>query len=231
MYVQCFLPLLLVAQLAAERSTSAPPIAPCIACRVDLAQIRSSYAEADWQALLQGKVVVTKLGDSHSAGAVQTTNEASAIIPYPPAQVWSVVTDFESRPQYVPGAKEAHIVRREGNRLWIDEHLRILLINVRFTVISTVDPEQGSVTWVLDHSAKNDIADTTGSWTVVPMKDGKETLVRYRTWVDSGRSVPRLAEEFLTRRSLPKIVEGLRSEVQRRFPLLRAAPMGGRAED
>ena len=231
MYVQGFLPLLLLAQLAAESAPSVPPIAPCIACRVDLAQIRSSYPEADWQALLQGKVVVTKLGDSHSAGAVQTTNEASAIIPYPPAQVWSVVTDFESRPQYVPGSKDVHIGRREGNRLWIDEHLRILLINVRFTVISTVDPEQGSVTWVLDHSTRNDIADTTGSWTVVPLKDGIETLVRYRTWVDSGRSVPRLAEEFLTRRSLPKIVEGLRSEVQRRFPLLRAAPMGGRAED
>jgi ribosome-associated toxin RatA of RatAB toxin-antitoxin module len=230
-YVQGFLPLILLAQLAAEPSPSAPPTAPCIACRVDLAQIRSSYAEADWQALLQGKVVVTKLGDSHSAGAVQTTNEASAIIPYPPAQVWSVVTDFESRPQYVPGAKEAHIVRREGNRLWIDEHLRILLINVRFTVISTVDPEQGSVTWVLDHSAKNDIADTTGSWTVVPLRDGKETLVRYRTWVDSGRSVPRLAEEFLAKRSLPKIVEGLRAEVRRRFPLLRAAPLGDHRED
>jgi hypothetical protein len=98
-------------------------------------------------------------------------------------------------------------------------------------VISTLDPEQGSVTWVLDHSAQNDIADTTGSWAVVPLKDGTETLVRYRTWVDSGRSVPRLAEEFLTRRSLPKIVEGLRAEVQRRFPLLRAAPMDDRPED
>jgi len=230
-YVQCFLPVLLVAQLAAEPSPPAPPPPSCIGCRADVTQVRSSYTDADWQALLQGKVVTRQIGDARSASTVQTTNEASAIIPYPPAQVWSVVTDFESRPRYVPGAKEAHIVRREGNRLWIDEHLRIFFINVRFTVISTLDPEQGSVTWVLDHSAQNDIADTTGSWTVVPLKDGIETLVRYRTWIDSGRSVPRLAEEFLTKRSLPKIVEGLRGEVQRRFPLLRAAPMGGRAED
>jgi len=66
---------------------------------------------------------------------------------------------------------------------------------------------------------------------VVPLNEGKETLVRYRTWIDSGRSVPRLAEEFLTKRSLPKIVEGLRGEVQRRFPLLRAAPAGEHRED
>jgi len=230
-YVQGILPLLLLTQLAAEPSPSVPPTAPCIACRADLAQIRSSYTEADWQALLQGKVVTTRIGDSRSGGAVQTTNEASAIVPYPPAQVWSVVTDFESRPQFVPGSKDVHIRRREGNRLWIDEHLRVLFINVRFTVISTLDPEQGSVTWVLDHSAPSDIADTTGSWTVVPLNEGKETLVRYRTWVDSGRSVPRLAEEFLTKRSLPKIVEGLRAEVQHRFPLLRAAPVGDHRED
>jgi hypothetical protein len=35
--------------------------------------------------------------------------------------------------------------------------------------------------------------------------------------------VPRFVEEFLTERSLPKIVEGIRTEVQRRYPRLRAA--------
>ena len=227
-YAPAFLPLVLVAQLNVERFPPPVPTPACIGCRVELPHVRSDYSDADWQALMQGKVVTTRLGDSRSASGVQSTNETSALIPYQPDQVWSVVTDFESRPQYVPGAKEVRIVRREGNRLWISEHLRILLINVRFVVISTVDPEQGSVSWVLDHSAENDIADTTGSWTVVPLPSGRETLVRYRTWIDSGHSVPRLAEDYLTQRSLPKIVEGLRNEVQRRFPLLRAAPPGER---
>ncbi|HVO25894.1 MAG TPA: SRPBCC family protein [Candidatus Margulisiibacteriota bacterium] len=223
-YGSAILPLVLVAQLNVEGLPQPIPTPGCIGCRVDLAEIRRSYSDADWQALMQGKVVTTLSREAGAGGTVQSTNEASAIIPYPPAEVWSVVTDFESRPRFVPGNKEVQIVRRDGNRLWIAEHLRVLLINVRFVVISTLEPEQGRVTWVLDRDAPHDIADTTGSWTVVPLAGGQETLVRYRTWIDSGRSVPRFVEDFLTKRSLPKIVEGIRSEVHRRFPSLRAVP-------
>lgn len=224
LYAPAFLPLVLVAQLNVERFPPAMQTPACIGCRAALPEIRSSYSDADWQALMQGKVVTTAIRETRAGGTVQSTNEASAIIPYPPAEVWSVVTDFESRPRFVPGNKEAQIVRREGNRVWIAEHLRVLLINVRFVVISTLEPEQGTVTWVIDRDAPHDIADTTGSWTVVPLEGGQATLVRYRTWIDSGRSVPRFVEDFLTKRSLPKIVEGIRGEVHRRFPSLHAAP-------
>ncbi len=229
--VPVLLPLVLVAQLNVERFPPAVPTpAVCIGCGVDLAQIRSGYSDAEWQTLIGGKVVVTTRSEAHP-GSVQSTNEASAVIPYPPAEVWSVVTDFESRPRFVPGNKDVQIVRRDGNRLWIAEHLRILLINVRFVVISTLDPEQGSVTWVIDRTAPHDIADTTGSWTVVPLEGGHSTLVRYRTWIDSGRSVPHFVEDFLAKRSLPKIVEGVRAEVHRRFPSLQAAPLAEQPSD
>jgi ribosome-associated toxin RatA of RatAB toxin-antitoxin module len=232
MYTPLFLPWVFLAQLNVE---GFPPTAPtpsaCIGCRADLAGIRSTYSDTDWQALMRGKVVTAAVHDPHSAGGVQSTDEASAVIPYPPAEVWSVVTDFESRPHFVPGSKDVQITRREGNRLWIAEHLRVLLISVRFVVISTLDPEHGAVTWVVDHDAPHDIAETTGSWAVVPLDSGQATLVRYRTWIDSGRSVPRFVEDFLTKRSLPKIVEGVRNEVHRRFPSLRAAPLADYSPD
>jgi ribosome-associated toxin RatA of RatAB toxin-antitoxin module len=224
-YGSAVLPFILVAQLGVEGFPPPAPTPPeCIGCRVDLAQIRATYTEAQWEAMQRGEVVVTAATSAQPGGGSQNTNEASAIIPYPPAQVWEVVTDFESRPRFVPGNKAERILRREGNRLWIAEHLRILLMNVRFVVISTLEPEEGRVTWVLDQEAEHDIADTTGSWTVVPLEGAQATLVRYRSWVDSGRSVPRFVEAFLTERSLPKIVEGIRTEVQRRYPALRAAP-------
>ncbi len=226
-----FWPLLLVAALAEVALPSAVPSPACIGCRADAEQIRSGYSQQDWETLKRGEVVITKVGEWRSQGGEQSSFEASAIIPYPAKQVWSVVTDFESRPQFVPGSKEVRILRSDGNRLWISEHLRVLLINVRFVVISTLEPELGTVTWTLDHSAHNDIADTTGSWTVLPLQDGQETLVRYRTWIDSGRSVPRFVEDFMAKRSLPKIVGGMRTEVHRRYPLLRAAPTRGRPEE
>jgi ribosome-associated toxin RatA of RatAB toxin-antitoxin module len=231
-YRPALLPLVLLAQLNVEGFPPAAPTPPaCIGCRADLAYIRGGYSDADWQALMRGKVVTTAVRDAHAADDVKSTNEASAVIPYPPTEVWSVVTDFESRPRFVPGNKDVQITRREGNRLWIAEHLRVLLINVRFVVISTLDAEQGAVTWVIDRDAPHDIADTTGSWAVVPLEGGQATLVRYRTWIDSGRSVPRFVEDFLTKRSLPKIVEGVRAEVHRRFPSLRAVPLADYSPD
>jgi len=226
-HVSALLPALLVAQLGAE---PAPPSAICLACRTDPEAIRRTYADAEWEAMQRGEVITTQVADARSHAGVTSTMEASAIVPHPPEPVWSVVVDFESRPRFVPGNKAARILRRDGNRVWVAEHLRVMLVNIRFVVISTLEPEAGSVTWRLDRSAPHDIADT-GSWTVVPLAGRRETLVRYRTTIDSGRAVPGFIEDYLVKRSLPRIVDGLRDEVQRRFPLLRAAPSGARAGD
>lgn len=226
MHVSPLLPALLVAQLGAD---PALPAAPCLACRSDREAIRRTYAGAEWEALQRGEVITTQVADARSHAGVTSTMEASAIVPYPPEPVWSVVVDFESRPRFVPGNKAARILRRDGNRVWVAQHLRVMLVNVRFVVISTLDPEAGAVTWMLDRSAPHDIADTTGSWTIVPLAGRRQTLVRYRTTIDSGRAVPGFIEDYLVKRSLPRIVDGLRDEVQRRFPLLRAAPTAERA--
>ncbi len=80
-----------------------------------------------------------------------------------------------------------------------------------------MDAEQGVTTWALDKSAPHDIADTTGSWHIATLFPGDATLVRYRAWINTGRPVPRFIANFFIKRSLPKIVGGLQSELRRRF--------------
>ena len=210
-------PLALMAVLLVAQLTSTAPSPECIGCRADFTQIRSAYSEEDWRVLTRGDVVTSKSDGARSAGAVQSDIESSAVIPYSAAQVWGVVTDFESRPNYLPGAKEVRIVRAAENQVWLAEHLRVLLMNIRYGVICTLDREMGTVTWVLDESVPHDIAGTRGSWQVVPLPEGQRTLMRYRAWIDTGRPLPHFIEEFLVQRSLPKLIEGLRSEVHRRF--------------
>jgi ribosome-associated toxin RatA of RatAB toxin-antitoxin module len=211
--------------LALAEPDSPTPGTPCVGCAADADAIRRSYTREQWADLTRGEVVQTEDESDKTAGA-PTRVAASALVPYPPEPVWQVVTDFESRPQFVPGAKEVRILRTEGNRRWVSEHLRAFFMDVRFVTIVTLDPEHGRVSWVMDHEAAHDIADTTGSWDVVPLQGRRATLVRYRTMVDTGKAVPGFLETFFTARSLPKMVDGVRRQVQRRFPLLQAEHLG-----
>ena len=115
------LPLLFVTQ----PSPATTPSPACTGCRVDVEQVRRSYSDDDWSALTHGEVRTSERRRSEPALAVRSDVEAAAIIPFPAAQVWDVVVDFESRPRFIPGAKEMHIVRVDGNQVWLAEHLRV----------------------------------------------------------------------------------------------------------
>jgi ribosome-associated toxin RatA of RatAB toxin-antitoxin module len=208
--------LLLVVHQTCNSTPSANPV-PCVACRADLDAMRKGYSADDWQALTRGEIVTSQTEEPNADGSAQANIESSAVISYPAALVWGVLTDVEARPKFIPGVKEVSVVRVEGNHLWVKEHLRIFLKNIRYQVVDVFEPEQGRVSWTLDKSVAHDIADTAGSWQIASLPSGRDTLVRYRAWVDTGRPVPRFIADFLLRWSLPKIAGGLRSEVRRRF--------------
>jgi ribosome-associated toxin RatA of RatAB toxin-antitoxin module len=208
--------LLLVVHQTSASTLSANPVS-CVACRSDLDAMRKGYSADDWQALTRGEIVTSETEEPNAGGSAHANIESSAIISYPAAPVWSVLTDVEARPKFIPGMKKVSVVRVDGNRLWVTEHLRFFLCNIRYQVVDVIDPEQGLISWTLDKSVAHDIADTTGSWQIASLPSGRDTLVRYRAWVDTGRPVPRFVKDFLIGWSLPKIAGGLRSEVQRRF--------------
>ncbi len=208
--------------LAQTADDARAPSEACIACRAEVDSIRGVLSEREWAAVQGGEIVTSKVDSKDADGHKKSLVQSSAILSFPAAEVWSVVIDFESRPKFVPGAKEVKTIRREGNQLWLQEHLRVFLMNIRFGVINTLEPELGRVTWRIDPEAKNDIADTSGSWQIVSL-DEQRTLVHYEARIDSGKPVPGFIEDFLARRSLPKMISGLRDEVARRFPQLRDA--------
>jgi ribosome-associated toxin RatA of RatAB toxin-antitoxin module len=188
----------------------------CVACKVDAAQWRQNYSEEDWQQILNGEILVSDRKEESEE--LEGMVHADALIRHPPKQVWHVLVDFESRPEYISDVEEIAIVRREGNRVWADEHLRFLFTDVRYRVINTIDPEAGSISWKLDESAPHDIADVQGLWRVTPYSGERETLLSYRTRIDTGRGVPGFVQNLLLRRSLPDFIRSLQEEVARRYP-------------
>jgi len=214
--------LLLCVETALADEPPAPPAPICIACSADFAAIRARYLAADWAALESGQVVTAEenaeAADPHAepeAGR-QTVVVASGILQERPADVWAALIDFAAWSHWMPNSAEATVTERRGDEVWLSRRIDVLWTSVRYRVVWTLAPALGLARWRLDPSVPHDIADTRGYWQLVPVEGGRATLVRYQAAVDSGRTVPRLVEETLTRRSLPGMLSGLREEVARR---------------
>ncbi len=190
----------------------------CVACQVDGERARRDYSTDDWNALVAGKVLSSEAADGESGEDREGTVQAVGVIEDVPSHVWTTLVDFASRPRFQPGTKEVRVVRVDGDRVWVAEHLRFFLVDVRYTVINTLDPAGGTIRFVLDESVDHDIGGTRGSWQLTPVAAGRHTLVTYRAWIDTGRHIPAFIEHFLLQRSLPNLISGLRDEVGRRFP-------------
>jgi uncharacterized protein YndB with AHSA1/START domain len=209
--------------LAASAVTESPSVhlpdtlaAPaCVACSQDGEPSHDGLSEADWAAVSRGEILISETREaapSDSERSVQVVGRIAA----PPAEVWKVLADFESRPRWQPNAKEVRIVRTDENRVWVSEHMRFFLTDIRCQIINTLDPDHGSIRWVLDDSVAHDIRGSKGSWQLHPLA-GRETLAVYRAWIDTGRRVPQFVQRFLLKRSLPQVIGDLRTEVGRRF--------------
>ena len=193
---------------------------PCVACQADVEAGRREFSDDEWAALQRGQVVSSHHDASPSAESANRLIETSAIVPRSPEFVWSVITDFDCRPRFMPNVKAVRVVRREGSQVWLSEELKVWGVKIDYNVVGTLDAPRGVFSWVLDKSQENDIAESVGAWQLFPLDDGQRTLLQYRAHLDTGKPVPGFVESFLTRRSLPEIVERLRAEVQHRYPLL-----------
>jgi hypothetical protein len=65
------------------------------------------------------------------------------------------------------------------------------------------------------------IEDTRGRWELFEPEGGGRTTVAYFAWAQAGGMVPAWAQNWASKRALPKVIEALRAEVARRRLLAR----------
>jgi hypothetical protein len=190
--------------------------AACIACQAPVQALRETYTDAEWKRLLEGKVVTGEVREESEGKGERRIVTAAAILHAAPEQVWSVLTDWESHPGFMPNAKDTRVRRLEGRRAWISQHLEVFWADIHYGTVWTMEPEEGLARFVLDPDVPHDIAATHGSWRLAPLS-AESTLVRFRSWIDTGVAVPGFVQRALIKRSLPRVIRGLRAEVARRF--------------
>ncbi len=192
---------------------------PCVSCQQMPEATRALFSEADWKRLDAGEVVIVdrapKTTDREGGDSASHETEAAVIVPRPAAEVWAVLVDFESRPRVLPNVSEARIERVEDNHAWVRQRVNVFLMQIRYTMIITLDPIHGLITCVLDRASPHNVLDTSGSWQVFPYS-ASATLLLSRDRIDTGKRVPRMIENYLVKQSLPRMMISLRDEVERR---------------
>ena len=209
----------LAAAAAPHRPLPAVGAAPCIACRGPALDPRGAFSTADWAALERGGVLhVAPEIPAAPADPSASSTAAESLVDRPPQQVWSVLTDFEQWPRFMPLVRETRVERREGPSLWVAQKYRVWLYPMQHTTVYRLEPELGRLEWQLDPTAPHDIAASVGHWELLAVDGGRATLLRYQATVNAGRAVPAFLERMLRDRSLRQMLDGLRDEVLRRFP-------------
>lgn len=206
--------LLLAAVLAGAAAVELPEslTAPaCVACATPAADHELALPR-----LRAGETLLTEEAVD-AAGTRRHVAEVVAHLPYRPTQVWSVLTDFAGRPSWQPSTKEVTVVRTDGNRVWVDEWVRFLLFDVRYRLALTIDTEDGVIRFAMDEDSPHDIGGASGHWRLRSLDDGRATLVAYRAWIDFGHGLPAFLQTWLVRHSLPRLLDNLREESDRRF--------------
>jgi coenzyme Q-binding protein COQ10 len=203
---------------AADRDLPPVSAAPCIACRAPAPDLRSAFSPQDWETLEEGGVLRATPQRSESAEAASASSTASSLVHRPPRDVWAVLTDFERWPEFMPLLRETRVERREGAKLWVAQRFSVLFYPMRHTTVYELEPSGGRLAWRLDPSEPHDLAASEGHWELVAVDGGQATLVRYEAKIAAGRAVPEFLERMLRERALGQMLDGLRSEVLRRFP-------------
>ncbi len=188
-------------------------ISPPFVASLELTErVRGEYAKREWNALMAGEILTAV-----SSGPDGQHASAAGVIERTPRDLWPLLVDFESRPAFLPGADAIRVVKIAGNRVWLEERVKLLFVTVAYRVINTLVPAVGSVSWMLDNTGVNDIAATTGSWEIAPVAGERHTLLRYQNVLDIGRPVPGVIEHLLLKRALPQMIGGFRTEARRRL--------------
>ena len=157
----------------------------------------------------QDEVLLLKSDTATNGESVAGTGLAMALINAPVDAVWGYLIDYASQPEYMPRILTAESYPVEGDETGIKQTVKVAWKTIVYHIRQTVDEEKHLLRWRLDHEKENNIAETVGSWQLLPHEEEK-TIAVYSLNVDSGMRIPKFLENYLMRRDLPGLIEALK---------------------
>jgi len=129
-------------------------------------------------------------------------------------KVMATLGAYETYPTWMPNTKKTTVINRAGNRSDVEFQLSILGNKIQYTCIHDTDKDKGTIRWRMDDARpKKNVEDSVGAWVLKPHGNGR-TIVAYTVAVDTGMAVPKIIQNWLTNKSLKKVVKAVKKEVE-----------------
>lgn len=127
----------------------------------------------------------------------------------PIKKVFSVISDFESYPDFLSGSKKAEIVKKNGNKLQVEFQMD-LIKTITYHLDIKLEPHKG-LHWTL---IKGDfMKSNNGAWKLEEIKKGI-TKATYEIEMDFGLLVPKSISSLLIGKNLPAMMKEFKERVE-----------------
>jgi ribosome-associated toxin RatA of RatAB toxin-antitoxin module len=158
--------------------------------------------------LRDGEVVVAvRHGDGPSKGMV----EATILIDAPAEDIWQVMLDCAEIPNFVPSVKHCSVLSSGDGWEIISHDVKWAWLFPRLSYVFRADYLANRR--IDFRRIDGDIRDMRGSWRLLPMPEGGQTLVCYSVFLDPGFFVPQWLVRQALKTDLAEVLAALRSRV------------------
>jgi ribosome-associated toxin RatA of RatAB toxin-antitoxin module len=181
---------------------------------VPVPNIDKYLTPATMEKLKAGEVVKENVITKDAKGNDSGRGVAFVLVNAPKDKIMAVIMDYASYPSWMPNTDSVKVIPGQGDRVDVEFELTILGFGVNYTVIHKVDKEAGTVQWRMDDSKpKKNVQDSVGAWVIKPI-EGDQCVVAYTVVVDTGLSVPKFIQDWLSNKSLVKVEKAVKKRVE-----------------
>jgi ribosome-associated toxin RatA of RatAB toxin-antitoxin module len=172
------------------------------------------YLTPDNMAKLEaGEVVKENVMEKDAVGGDSGRAVALIIINASKDHIMGELAKYETYPQWMPSTKKTTVISRSDTASSVEFELSILGQSVKYTVIHKIDKTKGTIQWRMDDSKpKKNVKDSVGAW--VLKAHGNKTIVAYTVQVETGVSVPKFIQNWLSNSSLIKVLKAVKKQVE-----------------
>lgn len=163
---------------------------------------------SEWQTLNQGKVVVKQ--NTEPANTVPSV-EARILISHPPEKVWGVVADPETLMAHEPKVKKVKVVSRSGNKQNVDFSVFMTRLFPPFNY--TLAQELSPPNLLKFHRVSGAFKSIDGAWRLIPVENGRKTILSYTLKLDPGPFIPRPLLLTAVKSDLPNMMQNAKTAI------------------
>ena len=166
---------------------------------------------AEVDAALRGQVPVRI---EPVAGGKAGLGIGAIVVERPVGEVWNTISRFEDKVEYMPRLKSLSILEQSPEQVRVVMTVDASVTKIHYTMLFRRDSPAYTLSWKLDYTAPdNGIADSEGEYRLYAV-DPARTLVTYKSFVNTGRSVPRFIQDYMAKRSIPDLLHAIKKRVE-----------------